>query len=229
MVSFLLNKYEDLQGKEFKYYSQPVPHQKDSTSCGWCVIANAYRYIQNAYQEQKRSVSKVFSLYKFLKYIGNLSVTYTVSFLQVEDYPYVFIWWVREKCISYISKNAITPNDPDSPPPPKADPSIKKKKKKTSKKGMPVHSPFYETAPKRTPKSSKMQGKSPLSKRSPKSPLSTRSSPKARKSPKAKRSFDFKDSSPITASQPAPAGPSHVVAEDVPIASSGQENVSQAP
>ena len=51
-------KYSEWRGdEEFRLLNQPVPTQQDATSCGWHVIANAWKYILCKYKNYDINVS----------------------------------------------------------------------------------------------------------------------------------------------------------------------------
>ena len=66
IIAHLEKKYEDLQAPErpFRFLNQEVPKQRDSSSCGWRVIANAWRFIESKY----RMVSLTVSSAKLIKF-----------------------------------------------------------------------------------------------------------------------------------------------------------------
>ena len=101
------------EDQPFRYLIQDVPLQKDSTSCGWRVIANAWRFIEAKFR---------------------------MTTLELNEYPKAWLMWVREKAISQIMATAVTPNDPDSPLPNTS--STPSSKSAWKRKGPPVHSPL---------------------------------------------------------------------------------------
>ncbi|KAH7420820.1 hypothetical protein KP509_13G024400 [Ceratopteris richardii] len=89
--------------KQFGYSQIHVPLQRDSTSCGWRVIANAVRFLERRFYSPG---------------------------LNLSDYPDAWIILIRERAINSIMKHAICPHDPDSPPPPPPDRKQSEDKKK---------------------------------------------------------------------------------------------------
>ena len=58
------SKYPYLKiDEEFKFFNQPIPTQQDVTSCGWHVIANAWKYVLCKYMNydiNESSIPKMF-------------------------------------------------------------------------------------------------------------------------------------------------------------------------
>ncbi|KAI5070844.1 hypothetical protein GOP47_0015187 [Adiantum capillus-veneris] len=151
IVGHLSTTNKDYNIGAFKYYDQKVPLQTYSTSCGWRVLANAWRYLESRFR---------------------------MTTLTLHDYPESWVTWVRDKAVSMVLERSINPNDPESPLPPKKGRATKgldakkmDQKKKSPAKKIHTKKKDHKTSPAKgksaTKKKIPAKGKSPTKKKIP--------------------------------------------------------------